>query len=208
MRFLEFKQNLKDFIVFSINDIKKIEANFDLRRLSEWQNKKYIKMIRRGYYIFSDLEINEQILFLIANKIYAPSYISLEMVFSYYNLIPESVYGITSVTSQKTSNFKNDLGKFIYRHIKPELIFGYKLVKHKNHNFRIAEIEKAILDYFYLNSHLETENDFTEMRFNREEFISKVDKEKLERYLKEFGNKNLEKRLKKFLKYIISQENY
>jgi len=202
MRFLEFKQNLKDFIVFSVDDIKKIEADFSLRRLSEWQDKGYIRMIRRGRYIFSDLEINEQVLFLIANKIYMPSYISLEMAFSYYNLIPESVYGITSITSQKTNNFKNDLGEFIYRHIKPELMFGYKLVRYKDHSFRIAEIEKAILDYFYLNFHLETENDFAEMRFKSKEFISRVDKEKLERYLKEFSNKSLEKRFKKFLKFI------
>ena len=202
MQFLELKTQLKDFLVFSTRDIEKIDSDFYSQRLSEWQTKGYIKKITKEFYIFSDLEINEQILFLIANKIYAPSYISLEMAFSYYNLIPESVYGITSVTSQKTNNFKNDLGEFIYRHIKPELMFGYNLVEHKNHHFRIAEIEKATLDYFYLNSHLETKNDFTEMRFNSEKFADKANKEKLEQYLKEFNNKNLEKRFRKFLKFI------
>ncbi len=202
MNFIEFKRNLQDFIVFNLQDIRKIKANFDLRRLSEWQNKNYIKMIRKEYYIFSDLEINESVLFLIANKIYSPSYISLEMAFSYYNLIPEAVYGITSATSEKTNNFKTDLGEFIYRHIKPGLMFGYKLVKYQNHNFRIAEIEKAALDYFYLNPRLKTENDFAEIRFNAEEFKELADKEKISRYLKEFNNKSLEKRINKFLKYI------
>jgi len=202
MQFLELKTQLKDFLVFSTRDIEKIDFNFHSQRLSEWQAKGYIKKITKEFYIFSELEINEQILFLIANKIYAPSYISLEIAFSYYNLIPESVYGITSVTSRKINNFKNDLGEFIYCYIKPELMFGYNLVECKNHYFRIAEIEKAILDYFYLNSHLETKNDFVGMRFNSEEFINKVDKKKLEQYLKEFNNKNLEKRFKNFLKFI------
>lgn len=202
MQFLKLKKYLKDFIVFNLNDIRKIEANFDLRRLNEWQNKKYIKLIRRGYYVFSDLELNESVLFLIANKIYSPSYISLEMALSYYNLIPESVYGITSVTSQKPKVFKKILGEFIYRHVKPELMFGYKLVGYKNHNYKIAEIEKALLDYFYLNSHLNNEKDFLELRFNKDEFTSIADEDKLANYLEVFSNKSLDRRMKKFLKYI------
>jgi len=81
-------------------------------------------------------------------------------------------------------------------------MFGYKLVKYGNHNFRIAEIEKAILDYFYLNSHLKTENDFTEIRFDEKEFKVLVDRNKLNRYLAVFNNKSLEKRMKRFLNYI------
>lgn len=202
MNFLEFKKRLNGYIIFNIRDIRKIEANFDLRRLNEWQKKYYIKMIRREYYIFSDLEINESVLFLIANKIYSPSYISFEMAFSYYNLIPEAVYGITSATSQKTNNFKTDFGEFNYRHLKPKLMFGYKLIKFKNQGFRIAEIEKAVLDYFYLNTHLKTENDFIEMRFKSEEFKVLASIDKLNKYLEVFENKALEKRVKRFLKYI------
>ena len=202
MNFLEFKKKLNGYIVFNLRDIRKIEANFDLRRLNEWQKKDYIKMIRREYYIFSDLKINEAVLFLIANRIYSPSYISLEMAFSYYNLIPEAVYGVTSVTSNKTNNFKTDLGVFGYRRLKPELMFGYKLVEYKNQSFRIAEIEKALLDYFYLNTHLKTENDFIEMRFNSEEFKVLANIDKLNKYLKAFNNKALEKRIKRFLNYI------
>jgi predicted transcriptional regulator of viral defense system len=202
MVFLNFKEKLKDFIVFNLNDIRKIDAGFDLRRLSEWQEKGYIKMIRRGHYAFANLEANESVLFLTANKIYSPSYISLEMAFSYYNLIPEAVYGITSVASLKTNNFKTDFGEFIYRHIKPELMFGYKLVGYKGHNFKIAEIEKAILDYFYLNSHLKADADFTGLRFNSEEFTELANKDKLNNYLNAFGNKSLRKRFNKFLKHI------
>ena len=143
--------------------------------MSEWQEKDYIRKITKEYYIFSDLEINESVLFLIANKIYTPSYISFEMAFSYYNLIPESVYGVTSASSKKTNYFKTDLAEFIYHSLKPELMFGYKLVEYQGHYFKIEEIE---------------------------EFNNRVDREKLKRYLKAFANKSLEERINNFLKYI------
>lgn len=202
MKFIDFKQDLKDFIVFNLQDIRKLEADFDLRRLSEWQDKGYLQMVRKGYYIFSDLPVNEQVLFLMANKVYSPSYVSLEMALSYYNLIPESVYGVTSVSSEKTSRFKTDLGEFIYRHIKPELLFGYQLVEYQNHNFKIAEIEKALLDYLYLNPRLKTDSDFSELRFKVDEFKERANKKKLIRYLEAFNSQSLAGRVKKFLKFI------
>lgn len=202
MNFLSFKNALKDFVSFNLNDIRKIDPGFDLRRLSEWQGKGSIKMIRRGHYAFSGLEINESVLFLMANKIYTPSYVSMEMALAHYNLIPEAVYGITSVSPRKTNHFKTDYGEFIYRHIKPQLIFGYKLISYNGQNFKIAESEKAILDYFYLNAHLNTDEDFTGLRFNGEEFKEQTDKDKLKMYLAAFDNKMLNKRFNKFLKHI------
>lgn len=202
MNFLSFKQKLKDFVVFNLRDIRKIENRFDLRRLNEWQSKGYIKMLRKGYYIFTDIDLNEASLFLIANKLYAPSYISLEMALSHYSLIPEAVYGITSVSSRKTNRFQTEHGEFLYRRVKPELMFGYRLENYKNYSIKIAEMEKAVLDYFYLNTNIQTEDDFTGLRFNKTEFIAQADRNKLQNYLKAMGNKRMEKRFNKFLKYI------
>ncbi len=210
MIFLELKNKLKGFKIFSINDIKKIYPNFHSQNLSYWQNKGYIIKITKEFYIFSDTEINENTLFLIANKIYPHSYISLEAAFSYYNFIPESVYAITSVTSGKTKNFKSQTGYFIYRRIKPNLLFGYNLIEYdkiyfKNAfyiPFKIAQPEKAVCDYFYLNPHIKSENDFKELRFNEDEFLEKTDLKKLAYYADLFKNKCMEKRLKKFMRFI------
>jgi len=196
MQFLDFKKQLKSFLVFSTLDIKKIDFEFHNQRLSEWQEKGYIKKITKEHYVFSDTEINESLLFLVANKIYSPSFISFEMAFSYYNLIPEAVYAITSASSKKTNHFKTSLADFIYRSIKPELMFGYKLVEYQGHYFKIAKIEKALLDYFYINSQLKTENDFAEA------FKDRVDISELRECLKGFNNKSLEKRINKLLEYI------
>lgn len=202
MQFIDFKEKLKDFVIFSLSDIRKIEADFDLRRLNEWAGKKYIKHIKRGYYIFSDLPINEQTLFLIANAIYQPSYISLAMAFSLYNLIPEGVYEITSVTSQKTNNFKTAVGNFTYRHIKPELMFGYGLRNYNHHRYLVAEIEKAALDYLYLNSDIKEEKDFAGLRFNAAEFKAQADMNKFKKYLEAYQSQALSARANKFITYI------
>lgn len=202
MQYLELKQQLKDFLVFSLNDIKKFDTAFHRRRLNEWQDKGYIKKIIKGYYIFADLKINESVLFIIANKIFEPSYVSLEMALSYYGLIPESVYGVTSVSSKRTYTFKTKLANFSYRKTKPELMFGYQLVSYQNHSFKIAEMEKAMLDYFYFNSKIKTEGEFEELRFNREVFKEKADMKKFNGYLRQFNNKSLEKRVNRFIKYI------
>ncbi|MCD6318220.1 hypothetical protein J7M02_04055, partial [Candidatus Aerophobetes bacterium] len=172
------------------------------RRLNEWQNKGYIKKVIKGYYIFSDLTLNENVLFEIANRIYNPSYISLEMAFSYYHLIPESVYGITSVSTRRTYRFKTPIGEFIYRKVKPNLFFGYNLVNYKDKRFKIASIEKAILDYFYINPNIKTEADFVSLRMNKDLFLKQINEKKLHKLLKEFGKKTLTRRVVSFLEFM------
>ena len=202
MQFFELKAHLKDFVVFSIQDIEKADPSFHKQRLSEWQKKGYIKKIRQGFYIFSDTEINEQILFLIANAINQPSYISLEMAFSLYGLIPEAVYAITSVTSQKTNNFKTSLGNFTYTHIKPALLFGYELREFNAHRYMVAEIEKAVLDYLYVHHDIKARKDFEGLRFNATEFKARADMNRFKRYELAFDNKALSTRVNEFLNYI------
>jgi len=202
MKYLELKSELKDFTIFSLNEIRNIEPDFYRRRLNEWQDKDYIKKIIRGYYIFSDLKLSEEILFKIANRIYSPSYVSLESALSYYHLIPESVYGITSISTRKTYHFRTSIGEFIYRSLKPSLFFGYDLIKFHEKYSKMASIEKALLDYFYLHSDIETEQDFESLRINKEMFFEKMNEEKLMNFLEKFNQKKLTGRINHFWSYI------
>lgn len=202
MTIFELTAAFKQFTIFSISDVRKIESKFDKRRLNEWQAKGYIKKIAKGYYIFTDMAINENVLFDIANKIYNPSYVSLEIALSYYRLIPESVYEITSVTTKKTNGLKTPLAQFSYRSVKADLFFGYKLAKYDNKSFKIAEAEKALLDYFYFNPRLKTADDFEGIRIDLDSFQEHVNWERLQRYLDEFKQKTFEKRVNNFLRYI------
>jgi predicted transcriptional regulator of viral defense system len=202
MRYNDFREAFKIFTVFSVDDIRRIDNRFNVRRLVEWQDKGYIKKIIRGHYIFANLELNENVLFEIANRIYSPSYISFEMALSFYHMIPESVYGLTSATSRKTKVFKTKIGDFIYRTIQPRLLFGYKLIDYIGRRFKVAEPEKALLDYFYLKTSIKSEDDFAEMRIDRAQYLTYVDESRLLAYINEFRQKRLSKRVKSFMEYM------
>lgn len=202
MTILALKSLLKDYPIFSVKDIVKIDPKFHRQRLVEWQDKGYIKKIVDKYYIFSDTEINDELLYLISNRIYQPSYVSLETALRFYNLIPENVYTVTAVSSKRTYLFNSTVANFQYRKIKPGLIFGYKAIKYKNYTYKIAEIEKTLLDYFYLNSQLKTKEHFEEMRFNSSEFLENYSSEKLMKYLDMFSSKSLSKRINNFISFI------
>src|SRR5882762_3220885 len=124
MRFLDFKGHFAAFRIFSVQDILKWDPAFDTRRLVEWQKKNYVKRIVNRWYVFVDARLDENFLYLTANRIYSPSYVSFESALAYYRLIPEGVYTITSATTLKTHQFATSLGAFTYRHLKTELMFG------------------------------------------------------------------------------------
>lgn len=202
MRFLELKEKIQDQIIFTTNDIKKFDSSFNLQRLTEWQKKGYIKKITKGYYIFSDYKIKEEDLFVFANKIYQPSYISLESALRYYNFIPEGVFSITSVSTNKTNKIMSSIVNFHYKTVKSTLFFGYQVLGSGLKKFKIATPEKAIIDYFYFNTSLKTKNDFESLRINKNLFQEKVKLSFLKEILERANNKSLKKRINIFLKTI------
>lgn len=202
MQYVKLKEALKEFTVFSLRDIRALDVGFHRRRLNEWQDKGYIRKVIRGYYIFSDIQLSENVLFEIANRIYSPSYVSLEMALSYYHLIPESVYCITSTSTRKTHKFQTSTGHFSYRAVKPELFFGYNLVSYSRGCFKVASIEKAILDYFYLNPNIRNESDLISLRINKDIFLEQIDEDRLDEFLDRFAKKALTERIDSFLKFI------
>jgi predicted transcriptional regulator of viral defense system len=199
MNFIQFKDALKDFTLFSFSDIRLIDPHFHRRRLVEWQQKGYIKKIAKGHYVFADLTIDENILFEIANCLYAPSYVSLESALSYYQIIPEAVYGITSVSTRRTYSFSTPCGEFHYRTLKPSFFFGYKITIFDSKSFKIADLEKAVIDFFYLHPNLKSDSDIIFLRFNTEIFMEKINHQKLQKYLRRFSKAALSDRISKFM---------
>ena len=199
MQFIEFQNKLLAYNIFSLKDVLKILPAFNRIQLDRWGNKGYLKKIRRGFYCFSTQELSRNSLFCTANKIYTPSYVSLEMALKYYGFIPEEIFQITSVSTKKSTEFGTKVGNFSYRHIKPTLFWGYKLMDFGKQKLLLADPEKAILDYLYVNSNLKTANDFEEMRINGTEFREQINLEKFQKYLNAFGSRALTKRAKVFL---------
>ena len=194
MNYLAFEKSLSEFPVFSIKDIKKRYPDFDNRRLVEWQQKNYIQKIRREYYCFRDRNKDEQFLFFAANKIYSPSYVSMESALAFYNLIPEGVFLTTSISTRNTASYNTPVGGFSYNHIKGPLFFGYRLLQVDGLAIKIAEPEKVILDYFYLKK-VNSGDDIDALRLNKFQINELVDFDKLDKYQQIFNSKVLDKRI-------------
>lgn len=128
--------------IFKIFDINPDAAKALFQRLKK---RKIIQSLTRGKYLFL-LAKKPPEDFEIANFLYKPSYISLETALSFYGIIDQFPYQVTSVSLRKTNNFKIDKKMFTYAHIKPDLFKDYK----KENNFLIASPQKAVFDFLYL----------------------------------------------------------
>ena len=120
---------------------------------------------------------------------------------SYYNLIPEAVFNITSVGTLKTTQFDTPYGRFDYSNIKPSLFFGYQLVTNNNFTLKIAEPEKMMLDYCYLVKPTSIQ-DFESLRINKEEIIKIINITKFDAYLSVYSSPIMNHRANIFKTYI------
>lgn len=129
-----------------------VNPDYLRRQLSEWVNAGKLWQLRRGLYaIAPPYQKVAPHPFLVANKLVPGSYVSLQAALSYYSLIPEHVAAVTSVTTGRPSERETPLGHFIYRHIQPDLLFGYERLQvgHQQYAF-VATPAKALLDLVYL----------------------------------------------------------
>src|SRR3990167_5388616 len=178
------KIKVKKLYLFGANDIRALfglSAVATASLLHRYKIQGFILQVKRGFYVFPDVLPPDV---YVANKIYAPSYISLEFALSYHGVIPETVYEITSVTTKTTRQFET-LGKvFSYRKIKKTAYTGYEIQKQQGLSFYIADAEKAFVDANYLRLK------------NKQKPISRFNKEKINperslRYAKLFDNTKL-----------------
>lgn len=203
---IEFQAKMGPFRVFSTSDVEKQFPSMNLMNLVRWQEKGYIMKLRNRWYAFNDAESHENLEWLAANLIYSPSYVSLHTALSWYNLIPEMITTCTSVTTLKTNKFSTPLGSFDYHRIKPELFgFGYVLenmkasVRETGRQIMVASPQKAILDFFYINSYYNTEKDIEDLRLNESELVNIINPE-FYQYLGRYQSNALDRRIQKLTK--------
>lgn len=118
-------------------------------KISYMVKKGELVRLKKGIYTFGqDYQTTPIDIISVANMLYSPSYVSYDYALSYYGLIPERVYEITSATLHRKKIFETDLGRFSY---KPVPLQAYAigvdwLYDSNNGGKLIATPEKALCD--------------------------------------------------------------
>jgi predicted transcriptional regulator of viral defense system len=118
-------------------------------KINELVKKGELTTVKKGLYVAGPrISITKPEPFLVANHLRGPSYLSLDAALSYWGLIPERVYEITSMTTKTSKSYKTPLGRFRYFHAPlPYYSFGIKSVELTARQVvLIASPEKALCD--------------------------------------------------------------
>lgn len=107
--------------------------------------------VRRGLYCLSkDLAREKPHPYVLADRIYGPSFISLESALSYHGLIPEGVKVVTSVTGRRRNYFTTPLGDYSYMTVPTKnFMLSIQRVVDGDAVYFMASPWRAIADYVY-----------------------------------------------------------
>jgi predicted transcriptional regulator of viral defense system len=182
--------------LFTLADVKNLfpgENDKTLKNnLTRWLHKGYLVRLRRDLYEFIEQGADVVVPDLyIANKLYGPSYVSLETALSFYSMIPDIAAGVTSVTTRATRTFKNRHGSFFYRTCRGAAFKGYYLLRYDGFKVCIADKEKALVDFLYYRLRSGHAFNSEEDRLNRK-MLKKINWKRACYYAKLFNKKTIE----------------
>jgi len=168
----------------------KVNPNLVRLQLTRWTKSGRVYQLRRGVYMVAPpYQKVRPHPFLIANHLQRASYVSGQSALSLYGLIPDVVQLITSVTAGRPELLETPLGIFEFRHIKPELLCGYRMIDlGKNQQALVSVPEKALLDLVYLTPGGDSPDYLRELRLQN---LEQLDIDELRRLVEAFNTPKL-----------------
>lgn len=153
---LEMKINQIGNIPFSKHLMLDLLKNYKSPKdkISELIKSGEIISLRRGLYAVGSKSNSIVHPFLVANHLRGPSYVSMETALSYWGMIPERTYEISSATTKTSNQYKNALGRFSFHKLPtPYYSYGIKSVNvSSKQTVLIVTPEKAICDKILLTA--------------------------------------------------------
>lgn len=145
----------KEANIFSTQDICACIETTDFARdglLKRAIARGEIVKVRRGLYVLGEkFRRAKPSVYALAERIYGPSYVSMESALSYCGWIPEAVYVCANASFKKSREFETPLGKFSYKRIPQNNFMScVKRVADGDGNvFFMASPAKALCDILY-----------------------------------------------------------
>lgn len=210
---MDFRKTIKDYtnapisrhLILSL--LKEYSRPND--KISELIKEEKLISIKKGLYtVGPKLDLMQPDSFLIANHLRGPSYISVESALSFWGLIPERTYEISSVTIKTSKKYDTPVGRFSYKQLSlPYYAFGIQRVEITPQQFTLmASPEKAICDKIILTAKINLRSSIQaraflmdDMRIDEEE-LKRLDSEKIASWLEDAPKNNSLKMLIKTLR--------
>ncbi|MFA6514536.1 MAG: hypothetical protein WCT50_04605 [Patescibacteria group bacterium] len=145
--------SIKELMVIFLTEYTSNSAHNRINKLVYFG---WLMRIKQGLYLIinnlSSREQNDISLMRIANALDSNSYVSLAYALNYYQLFDQYSKTIVSISKKinKRYNFDDHLYKF--SKIKKEMYFGFTEERDDGKIIKIAEAEKALIDYLYLDN--------------------------------------------------------
>lgn len=177
------------------------------RQLSRWTRAGRIHQVRRGLYALASP--HRKVVahpFLVANRLVRGSYVSLQSALAHYGLIPEYVPVVTSVANARPGRWSTPLGQFEVRHLKPALLYGYRLTALAGgQEAFVATPEKALLDLVYLEAEGDSPAYLAALRLQN---LDTLDLDRLERLADRAASPKLRRAAQRVAALAAEEEDY
>ena len=156
------------------------------RQLSRWVQTGKLYQLRRGLYSLAPpYQKIKPHPFVIANHMSRGSYVSCQSALAYYGVIPDVTPVTISVTTRRPNRWETSLGIFESRHIKPALLYGYRLTElGGGQKAFLGTPEKALLDLIHLHPGADAPEYLRELRLQN---LERLDMNELERLAVQSG---------------------
>jgi predicted transcriptional regulator of viral defense system len=183
--------------IFTLNDLVKITGQKkEILKvfLNNQIKKNNLIRLKKNYYTFKQIDNKFKL-----TSLYKNSYLALNSALEFYQTTTQK-YNTLELISNKTLSSKNINGIKIKNYkIKNKLFFGYEKHKVDNIDFFVSNLEKTIIDcvYFQNQVYLSETLKFIKLKKN------KLNKTKIEDYLKKINSTILTKRVG----YLLELEN-
>jgi predicted transcriptional regulator of viral defense system len=162
--------------VFSVRDLlvflqkKGISRKYARLLLHNLEKKGEIERINKGIYSFKkDL--------MVAGFAFSPFYYGLQEALSLRNLWEQETNPIIITTKKARPGTRQIMeSNILVRRISKKMFFGYEMQKYYDYWIPVSDMEKTLIDFAYFKEQLD--------KIALQEIKQKIDKKKLEEYLK------------------------
>ncbi len=142
--------------VVSISELKSLFEDLSFNELHQrirlLVKRGWLIRVKQGFYAVANLESHNfsNISPFVISRIFKPdSYVSFEYALNYHGFFDQLPAVVTSVTDENTRKYEFQNMSYYFVKAKPDMMTGYRTVRVDGKEGRVADLEKAILDYLH-----------------------------------------------------------